>query len=363
MDYKARIKERLGKLLFLEMDKDGFKSAVGIPSYVEFKNKDLYIPINSEYVSKNANNELKLKNLPIYYFIEGMFVAMGCDDKLRYNDDYELILDYIKDTEKCIKSLISKKIEGENFLEAYILLKGYYYYSKDTDIMKKLLLVGENLREGDSGFSDILLEDIEYCENNNLKIPEAHLYKCLISKDKGDYKAAGIHINEYINMGGKITEEVEIIKNDINNISDYEKAIELIKDEPKKSIELLIRLSNEFDENPLIYYYLAVAYRRLDNYEKAIYYLHESISRESGILEVVVELGLNYACIGQYENAINYFKKAFEASREIEICTNIIMCYINLNDITNAKLHLEIAKKLDAEDEIVKEIDKMLSEK
>ena len=126
MDYKARIKERLGKLLFLEMEKEGFKSAVNIPSYVTFKNKELYIPLNSEYVSENANNELKLKNLPIYYFIEGMFVAMGCDENLRYNDDYEMILDYIKDTEKCIKSLISKKIEGEHYLEAYILLKGYY---------------------------------------------------------------------------------------------------------------------------------------------------------------------------------------------------------------------------------------------
>lgn len=32
------------------------------------------------------------------------------------------------------------------------------------DVMKKLLLVGENLREKDSAFKDILLQDIEYCE-------------------------------------------------------------------------------------------------------------------------------------------------------------------------------------------------------
>ena len=41
MDYKVKIKERLGKLLFLEMNKDGFKENIGIPSYVTFKNKDL----------------------------------------------------------------------------------------------------------------------------------------------------------------------------------------------------------------------------------------------------------------------------------------------------------------------------------
>ena len=42
MDYKVKIKERLGKLLFLEMNKDGFKENIGIPSYVAFKIK-IYI--------------------------------------------------------------------------------------------------------------------------------------------------------------------------------------------------------------------------------------------------------------------------------------------------------------------------------
>ena len=46
MDYKAEFKEKLGKLLFLEMDKEGFKESVHIPTYVDFKNKDLYLPIS-----------------------------------------------------------------------------------------------------------------------------------------------------------------------------------------------------------------------------------------------------------------------------------------------------------------------------
>ena len=61
MDYKVKIKERLGKLLFLEMNKDGFKENIGIPSYVTFKNKDLYLPISSEYISSNINDEIKIK--------------------------------------------------------------------------------------------------------------------------------------------------------------------------------------------------------------------------------------------------------------------------------------------------------------
>jgi tetratricopeptide (TPR) repeat protein len=360
MDYKAKIKEKMSKLLFLEMNKDGFKENIGIPSYVTFKNKDLYLPISSEYISSNINDEIKIKNLPIYYFIEGMFTAIAADENLRFNEDYELILDYIKDTENCIKSLISKRIEDKRYLDAYLLLKGYYTYSKDLDVMKRILLVGETIRE-DSSFKDLLLEDIDYCINNNLKIAEPYLYQAIVLKNDGDFKAARVAINEYLNKGGKVTKEVEIIKADIQNISDYENAIEYLAEDPAKSIEILLRLAEEFEENPLIYYYLGIGFRKLEDYNQAIYYLKESVKRESGILEVIVELGLNYACINEFEEAIKLFKKAFEASRDVEICTNIVMCYLNLNDLENAKLHLDIAKNLNPDDEIVKQLETMIN--
>ena len=47
MDYRSQIKEKMGKLLFLEMNIKGFKESIGIPEYVEFKNKDLYLPIST----------------------------------------------------------------------------------------------------------------------------------------------------------------------------------------------------------------------------------------------------------------------------------------------------------------------------
>ena len=361
MDYNAIFKEKLSKLLFLEIDKEGFKKSINIPEIVEFNNKELYIPISPEYITNNINNEIKIKNLPIYYFIEGMFLALGADENLRFNEDYETILTYIKDSESCIKSIISKNIKDDNLTQAYLLLKGLYKYSKDTDVMKKILLVGETIREKDSGFKEILLEDIDYCEKNLIKIPEAYLYKALILKDENDYKAANVYIHEYINNGGKVTGDIKIIMDDIQNVSSYEEAVEYLKDDPVKAIKILVDLLDKFERNPLIYYYLGVAYRKLENYEKAIYYLRESIDIESGIYEVVVELGINYACINDYESAIKYFKKAFEASREVEICTNIVMCYLNLNDLENAKLHLEIAKKLNSEDEIVKDLEKIIN--
>ena len=361
MNYKTMYKDKLSKLLFLEINKDGFKKSINMPEYVSFKNDDLYMPISSDYVTANVNDEIKIHNLPIYYFIEGIFTVFGADEKVKYNDDYGTILSYIPDSEECVKSLIADRIKHERLEDAYILLKGLYRYTREKDILFKLLIVGETIREKDSSFSELMLEDIEEGKEKFNKDPEPHLYNALILKDNGDFKGAEVEINEYLNKGGKKTPEIEQIFTDINNISHYEKAIDLVKDEPQKAIELLIPLLEQFDKNPLIYYYLAVAYRKLENYDKAIYYLQESISIESGILEVINELGMNYACIGQYESAIKYFKKAFEASKEVEICTNIVMCYINLGDNEQAKLNLDIAKKLAPDDEIVIEIDQMLN--
>lgn len=360
-NYKTMYKDKLSKLLFLEMNMEGFKRNLNIPSDLKFKNSDLYMPISAEYVAANANDEMKISNLPIYYFVEGMFIAFGADPNIRYNEDYGTILSYIPDCEDCVKSLIADRIKKDRLEDAYILLKGFYRYTREEEILTKLLAVGETIREKDSTFEEILVEDIDECKKNFDKSPEPYLYNALILKEKGDHKGAEVEISEYINKGGKKTPEIEQIISDIINVSHFEKAVECLKDEPQKAIDLLLPLSEEFKENPLVYYYLGVGYRRIESYNKAIYYLSKSLSIESGSLETVNELGMSHACIGEYEEAIKYFRKAFEASKDVEICTNIVMCYINLGDKEQAKLHLEIAKKLAPEDEIVIEIDQMLN--
>ena len=60
-----------------------------------------------------------------------------------------------------------------------------------------------------------------------MSFPFPYLYNSLILKDKGDYKGAQVEINEYINKGGKRTVEIEKIITDINNIGDFEKAVDL----------------------------------------------------------------------------------------------------------------------------------------
>ena len=361
MDYKGLFKEKLSKLLFLEIDWEKFKSDLKIPQNIKLKSKEIYIPISSKYVTNNANNEIKINNLPIYYFIEGMLLALGADENLSYLEDYIIIFNNIKDSEDCGKSLVADRIKNEELVESYLILKGLFVCTGSEEFYKKLLLLGETIRESDSGFNEVLLKDIENGKKEFINMPEPYLYKAIIAKDTGDFALARIEINEYVFKGGNITKEIDIIKKDIDNISKYEEAIALLDKSPEESIQILVSLAEDFEKNALIYYYLGVANRKLGLHEKAIYYLNESLGLESGILEVINELGVNYACLKNFEEAIRYFKKGFEASRDIEICTNIIMCYINLGKEKEAKEHLEIAKKLNSVDEVVIDLDRILN--
>lgn len=361
MNHKTMYKDILGKMLFLEINKEGFLKSAKIPDDINLENKDLYIPISSDYVTHNVKNEIKMHNLPIYYFIEGMFTALGADKNFKFNKDYGCILSYMDDSEICVKSIIAKKVKEDKLEEAYVLSKGLYRYNNEQEIMEAMLSIGETIREEHHDFVDLLLEDIEECKEKFHKSPVPYLYSALICRDDGDYQKAQVEIHEYLNKGGEKDDEIEAILKDIDNIGNYEKAVEMVKDNPAKAIEMLLPLNEQFEKNPLIYYYIAVCYRKLENYDKAIYYLLESINIESGILEVVNELGLNYACVGKYKEALECFEKAFAASNEVSICTNIVMCYMNLGDKNKAKEYLEKAKKIKSDDEVVQDIDRMLN--
>lgn len=363
MDYRSIFKEKLSKLLFLEIEKDGFKKMVNIPEYIQFQTEELFLPISSEYLTENIGDKIKINNIPIYYIIEGILLTLGADENIRFKDDYIKLMMQIPDAEECGKSLVAKKIKENNLIDGYLILKGLLLVFEEEEYMKKILLVGVSIREQNREFEDILLEDIDNAKKNFEKMKEPYLYKSIIYRDAGDYQGARVEVNEYLIRGGEQTPEIEMLMRDIENITSYEEAIELLDKDTEKAIGILLNLVENFDDNPLMYYYLGVGYRKIGKYEKAIEYLLESLRIDSGILEVVNELGINYACLGDYEEGAKYLRKAFEASKEVEICTNLIMCYINSGQIEEAKLHLDIAEKLDKDDEIVMKIKKFLEKK
>lgn len=357
MDIKSYFAEKLSELLFLEVDKKNVEKIFGVKI-----SENIYLPVSSKYIVNNIKSKRNMDEIPVGYFIEGMFYVLGADVKFKFGKYYKNILKSDENNSKFIKGIIAKNIKNKNYEDAYVILKGLSILEDTREIYDKLIIMVDEIRKKNNMYEEEELEILEKAElKENYALP--YFYEAIIKKENGDYEGALFCINNYIKKGGEETLEVTDLKQWLISIVNYDRGKELLENEPAdptKALKLLIPLMDTLGDNALLYYYIAVAYRMLENYEKAIYYLNEALNIDSSIVEIVNEMGINYASIGEYETSIAYLRKAFEATKSVEICTNLIMCYLNSGNLKDAKIHLEIAKKLNPKDEVVVQLDNIV---
>lgn len=354
MDIRTRLKDKLSSVLFLKIDRNTMNKIFK----VDFK-EYIYLPINAENIINRVKNEKNMEKIPIGFFIEGMFYVIGIDKSFKFNSYYLTILKNISDSCKFIKGKIVQNVKEKKYEDAYILLKGLLNIDKSREVYDKLIITVDYLRRRDSAYKDEELEILEDAESID-KYALPYFYHATIEQKDEDYEKALFYINNYISRGGEETAEVSDFKESVKSVVDFNRAKEILWENPKEALKILIPLIDVFGDHASLYYYIAVGYRILQNYEKAIYYLNEALSINSSIVEIINEMGINYASIGDYKTAVSYFRKAFEATKSIEICTNLIMCYINLGDIDNARAHFDIAEKINPDDQVVKQLKDIL---
>lgn len=354
MSTKAVFSEKLSKLLFLEVKKETIKKVFNINI-----DENLSMPIKAANIVNNVQKGDEFNNIDVVLFIEGMFYLLGADENFKYNEVYKQILIGKPESINYIKGQIYKLVKAEEYEEAYIYLKGLTSIESNKENFSKLLTIIDNLRLKNKLYKDeelSIIQKAKYIEG----YAEPFLYEALIKKEEDDYENAIVALNSYLSKNGEKTEAIINLMSDLKNLNAYSIGRELLEKEPLEALKHLVPLLDEFDENAQLYYDIALAYRMLQNHQQAIYYLFEALRLDNELIEVINELGINYACLGEYEKALQYFKKAFEATKSIEICTNIIMCYYNLKDIVQAKLHLEVAKKINSKDEVIIKLEKLL---
>ncbi|MEY8763478.1 MULTISPECIES: tetratricopeptide repeat protein [Clostridium] len=357
MDIKSYFAEKLSEFLFLEISRENVEKIfkVKIP-------QDIYLPVNSKYIVEDVKSEKNMENIPLGYFVEGMYYVLGADENFKFGKYYKIILGSHRGNGKFIKGVVARYVKEKNYEDAYINLKGLSILEDTVELYDKLIIMVDKLRRKDNVYKEEEMNILEKAElKENYALP--YFYEALLKKEDGDYERALFCINTYIEKGGEETSDVTNLKQWMISIVNYDKGKELLESDPgnpTEALKLLIPLLDIWGDNALLYYYIAVAYRMLENYEKAIYYLNEALNIDSSIVEIVNEMGINYASLGNYETAIAYLRKAFEATKSVEICTNLIMCYLNSGKLKDAKIHLEIAKKLDPKDEVVLQLENII---
>lgn len=355
MDTGIILKEKLNQLIFLEIDRGAVAKFLGTELA-----EVIFIPVKASNIIDRLKSSTSFDEIPLSQMIEGMLITLGCDSNFKYNKEYLKILNNnLSLTHGFARKEIYEFVSSEDYIDAYVLLKGYVEVDNTLDTYSKLLSVAEKIREKDSEFKTEEISLIERAkEFENFSDP--FIYEALIFYDEEDYRKVLDCIDEFLKKGGYATEEIRRLQNNAQVALHYELGKEQVTVDPKAALKLLLPLLDEFNDNPMLYYHIGVAYRVLGNHEKSIYYLNEALAVNGEYIEVINELGLNLASVGDYNSAVTYFKKAFEVTRSIEICTNIISCYISMGNKEQAKLHLDIAKKINSSDEIVIQLEEMM---
>lgn len=354
MDIKAYFSEKLSAILFLEIKKNS-----KINDFVILD--DIYFPVRTNEIIQKVKKKEDFDNIPVNLFIEGMFYVLGADEIFKYTKEYKEIIKSIPNSIGFIKGVIFKEIQKENYEEAYIILKGLLTIEENIENYDKIFLLVDKLRVTNIMFKD---EEVKLIERAK-KITEyskPYLYETLVFNSEMEHEMALIALSNYAINGGEQTADIIDLKNTLETITSFQKGKELVATSPKDALQILIPLMEQLGDSPDIYYHSAVAYRLLQNYEKAIYYLNEAAAIDKNLIEVIIEFGINYALLENYERAIQYFRNAFEVTKSIEVCTNLVMCYINIKNLDAARIHLDMAKKIDPKDEIVIELEKLLME-
>lgn len=344
MDIKTYFAEKLEKLLFLDIN-----------------GQEVHLPIKSSTIINDIKSGYDLEKIPFSYFIEGIFFMLGLDEDFKYKENYIKIIHNTEGSIKFIKGKIAEEIKNGNYQDGYILLKGLSCIEKSEDVFEKTILILETLRERDSIFKNEELSILEKAKNISGYF-KPYYYEAIIKKEDKDYEASLSSINKYLELTGEGSEGIIAFRDSILKSLNYESGKALIYEDPKTAIKLLLPLLENYPEDASLYYYIGVCYRVLENFQKSIYYLTEALNIDKNLVQVVNELGISYASLGNYDTAVSYLRKAFEATKSIEICTNLVMCYLNSGKIEEAKDHFAIAKKLDSKDEIVLELEKIISD-
>lgn len=395
MNIESFLKEKLSKVLFLEIKPESINKIFEVQV-----SNIIPIPIISKDIVSGINRGDNFENIKVTYMVEAMYYLLGCDKNFKYANKYIVLLKSRDDFEIYIKSIIAKLVKNEEYIEAYIYLKGLYEVNACEEYYNKLIVLGNHINES-MDFKDELFCVIE--SGKSLGYNDAFLHEARLKREQGEFLNSKLSYEEYFrnlginieklnsifinksesseNIVNEIIKEItkgnknlivevksnyykEVIGEYINvkNLGNYEAGKSEIYDAPEEALRLLIPLLAIFNEDAELRYYIALSYRIMENPYKAIYYLNEAYEIDSDLVNVFNELGINYSLLGEYDTAVSYFRKAFEATKSLEICTNLVLCYINMGNKKEAMLHYEIAKKISPKDKIVLDLEKLLRE-
>lgn len=319
-------------------------------------------------ISDTVINKVKGKNIDkikIDSIVKGMIKVIGIDHEFKYVKEYkEFLMAFDPDVGMKILKNSLYYASKEEFIEALIHLKAAYLFEGGTlDILfnygKVCDRLSEEYEEDKKGkkFLKEANEVFHLIVQKYPEFPDAYYFLGFHDALQSEYKKAKDRFQESIEKGlddNKKQKVIEIIK-DIDDKIAFEEGSSLILNERyQEGLEILLSLEEFHKDWWNLLFFIGLAYRRINQFHKAIEYFRRTLEYNSGHIDTFNELGICYLSTNQISHAKKVYKEALKFEPENhELLCNLAIVYLNEENLEMAEDLLLKAHTIDKEDEII----------
>lgn len=350
--------EKTNKLVFISLDE---KLLDKIELLKEYKN--IEYPVFSEVLLAMASDDkigINTKDI-----VSAMIYILGIDANFKYSKTYKEIIEKLtKEPLLAASNLAGEAYKDKQLLDSLIFSRGYNScFKKDKNLMFNYALLCQEIsnqavEEGKK--TDFILEAesvFKYLTQvyPEFAIPYYHLAYYML-KDN-DIENAQLYFAKSIELGMD-KEFMEDAKTNLKKIVLSEKlslAIDNVENQDYlTSIELLNEVLKDDENSYEANFYLGYINRLQGEYESAIDYYEVSYKQNSSDSNLINEMALCFAHLGDFEQSLELLEYAYELKPEsIEILCNLAMVNFNMENLDEAKSYIKKAEDIDNLDDIV----------
>lgn len=379
MSVEQYLKQELEDVVFINLKESFFKGKKNL----EFL-RGIPLPVSLSHVSEDARAGKDKNTISPAAAMEAMVYVIGADGNFPYREQYLRFLDVsIKQPFLYILGMGISKAEEEEYKKAAILFRAADRFDRWKRQDGPVAPMKKDPRKPESpdamynyarACRDVFMESEVTAEKNAFREESVRVFEELredfpdfdqsyfflgyFYMNKKEYQKAKEAWERFLELSNdeNMKEDVESRMIQLEDLMIYEKGyLEVLNDRSERGLEILLPLYEKYKEWWNLLFFIGLAYRKIDEVEKAIPFFKEVSRIKPSQSDALNELGICYAALSDYENAEKYLKKAILIEEhDPELMCNLAAVYINWNRLSEAEQYLLKAEEMSPDEEITR---------
>lgn len=332
----------------------------------------LPVPIRIEKLISEIQNQDEYDGITLNNIIDGIIYLLGTDYDFEFKANYLDILSTLDfDIQPYVIHCINK-FDDENVEDAIVYGKSLINL-KESDkscfvyasvLERKSVELLNNNKDGSKLFMNESLKYFEKSLDYNEKFALSYYKLGYYYKTNQEYLKSKLYWEKHQKYDDDDL-RLDEIRNELEQLEIYVQYEEgynyVLNGQAQKGLDLLLPIVHTYNNWWNLLFFIGLAYRTLGEYEIATKYFENVLQIKEGQIHALNELGLCRMCLKKYEVAEEAFTAylAFDKDNSEVLC-NRAASYYYLGENDKAMIDIKRALKLNPNDEVAKEIQKMI---